>query len=435
MQMKLVLESLDSAIKQFKTNPLGTRVLIQVNGQKLQKDVRSLLQEKIISFGYLLVSVNLTSKISVQKQLEDLISRQPANRRIVLEFENIQPLFSEFASEKEASEFLDRHIQVFFIFQQSFVFYLPTYLYDVIYRHAPNFLKFCSEKIKIQPTDELPLAATFISDSPSTTKILDHKIAILEKQLAEARKLNKASFEIINILESLSGLYFEKKDFEKSFEAYHECTQSSVTNIFNIGFYRHQMGIILLIWSRFDKALETFEESINIRMTLNDKTGLSQTYLEIGNLKFMMGDHQSAFKFYEMAYQIAVEMEDNNLLALSGLNIGVILFHQGQTSGSFERFKAAIDIFRKLDDSSGLALGMAHLAKLQFVLNKNELALKYFLVGRHLAEIRNLTQLVSVIDVNLHIIQHNVGDDEFINLKEKIRQSIATKDRDDQSSK
>ncbi len=427
-------EQFGGVFNRFKTNPLGTRVLIEINSPTVKSKLIPFFQNKVSELGYFPVELNLTKKTPVQNQIEELIKKYPF-KKIVFICSDLSAFYSEFPSEKDATEYLDRSIPSFNIFQHSFSFWVPTHIFDSIYHFAPNLMNFTTEKVKFRLNSDLPLAAEYAMGSRQSLKIREQKIEILENQLEETIKKKQGEIQKINILQTLTKSYFDHQEYEKAFEAYTECVDSGMSNVYNVAYYKNQMGIIYHIWGRFDKALEQYLEAKQIRENLNDKEGLASTYHQLGIINQDLGDYSAAIDFYNKSKLFAEELEDIRNKAHTVMNIGTVYMNLGNLQGAFECFKEALEIYRKYDNQRGIALCLSHIGKIQMENQKFENALKYLLISRYMYEKLNTLTMVKIIDTNLEYIRQQVGDVEFMNLRDSIKNSMDSREKEDMKMK
>lgn len=427
-------EQFNAVFQQFKTNPLGTRVLVEINSPAKKEKLIDFFKEKVSEMGYFPVNLELTSKETIQKQIEEL-EKTSAFKKIVFICEKLSEFYTEFPSEKEAAEYLDRSVPVFNIFQHAYTFWIPTHIYDSLYRFSPNFMKFVWEKLRFHTESDIPLAAEYAMSSRQSLKIREQKIEILENQVEETVRKKLGEYQRINVLQTLTKSYFDHQEYEKAFESYLECVNSGMLNVYNVGYYKNQMGIIYHIWGRFDKALELYNEAKQIRENLNDKEGLASTYHQLGILNQDLGDYKSAIDFYQKSKKNAEELDDVRNKAHTIVNIGTIYMNLGNLQGAFEYFKDALEIYRKYDNQNGIALCLSHIAKIQMENQKYENSLKYFLVSRYMYEKLNNRVMVKIIDTNLEIIRQQVGDSEFMKFRDSIKNSLDSREKEDMKMK
>lgn len=410
-------------IKEFKDKPLGTRAIIQLNSPvKLGKGIE-IVSETVLRMGFFPVTLKLAGHKSVDRQLTDL-ARAHADHKLLINLIGWDEFFAEFESEKEAADYLENSVSAFQVVRHAFIFWLPGFAFDALYKYSPSLLKLCWHSVNLQKDFDFPPAGFHLLKKKESHKTLEQKINILENQLSGLRGKESESFEFANVLQTLANFYFEDGEFEKAFECYEQCSKMKGVNIFNQAEYQFRMGTIYLEWSRFDKAREKLVESLKIRETLGDRQGIAHSWHQLGLLNFKLAQYSAAIQDWNKAVQINSEMDNFAEKAYSLLNIGIACMAIGNTGAAILNFSDALDVLKKLENQSGIALVLCHIAWFHAENGKNADAVKYYLMSRHLAEKNDLPGFTSLIDTHLGILLELLGQDEFLSLKEQIKKGI-----------
>ncbi|MBN8707553.1 MAG: tetratricopeptide repeat protein [Bacteroidetes bacterium] len=418
----------------FRENPLGTRVLIELNSPlKIAKGIE-IISEAVLRFGFYPVTLKLNSLKPVDRQLDE-ISRNHADHKLLINLSGWEEFFAGFESEKAAADFLENAVGAFHVVPHALIFWVPTFAYDAFYKNSPSLLKLCWESLRIQKKFDFPPADSYKMKKKDSHKILEQKINILENQLAGLKGKEQDVFEFGNVLQTLANFYFEDGEFEKAFECYDQCSKMKGTNIFNQAEYFHRMGVIYLEWDRFDKSREKFEEAIGIRESLGDKMGLAQTFLQLGLLNFHLAKYAAAIDIWKNAVQLNAEMDNFNEKAFCLLNLGLTYMAIGNSGAAFSHFSDALDYMKKLENQPGIALVLGHIALFQAENKKYAEAIRFYMMSRHLAEKNVLSDLVSVIDLHLTILLEFLGNDEFLRLKDQIKKGIEKRESENHDLK
>lgn len=423
-------EQFANVFKNFESNPLGTRVLVEVNSPVIKEEVIQQFRDRVSLLGYFPVLLKLHNNTPIQTQIEETALTAPFGK-IVFIVEDLLDFYNEFPNEKEAVEYLERSVPTFNIFRHAFTFWVSTFLYDSLYRGAPEFLKFCWDKVKFKVEGEIPLATEYELRGKQVQKVREQKIEILEAQLSEILRKNPEDLQRINVLQTLSNNYFEHKDYEKAFEAYQACVESGISNIYNVAYFKYRMGIIYQIWGRYDKAMEIYSEVKTIRENLNDKEGLAIIYLQIGILYQDLGNFDEAVNCYNRSRGFFNDLENQVCKAHVILNIGTIYYNYGNKKAAFDSIIEALTLYKKNADPFGVSLCMAHIGQLNFHNKKYEQAIKYFMISRMMYDQQRNDTMLGLIDRNLEIIRNLVGEQLFAEYRQAIRKSLEEKAKEE----
>ncbi len=427
-------EQVGVVIDGFRKNPLGTRAFIGLNPPDKTREAIDFISEAVIRFGFFPVSLKLTSKKPVDRQLVELEARHQGHK-LLIHLTGWDEFFSEFSDSSEAAAFLEKSAVAFHAIQHAFIFWLPAYAWDAFYSQAPTVWKLGWEQLRLYGEYEFPLAYPHDLKTRPSIRILDQKIEILEKQLAGRKAKGSQDYELLNILQTLGTFYFDAGEYEKAFECFSQCAVHPGTNVFNSAEYFFQMGIIYHLWNRYDKSGEEFMKAYKIKSDLGDQAMRAQILLQTGVLQFDLGRFSSAAESLKTAIKLNTENDNFAEKACCLVNLGIVYLESGNTGAAYAGFSEALDIFKKLDHQKGLALTLAHVASFHADQKKFPEAVKYFLVSRHLAEKNQMTVLLAKTDKRLEYIRQGLGEAEYLRLRDLIKKGIEKRDSEDQKIK
>lgn len=141
----------------------------------------------------------------------------------------------------------------------------------------------------------------------------------------------------------------------------------------------NSMGISWAIRGELDRALEKFEEVLNVKMSLNDSTGIAGANVNIGNILRDQGDYAKAFGYYANGKRYYEHLNNWQGLANVTDNLGIVSSYSGNISKAVEYFEAAKKIREEKKDEKGLASSFSNLATAYSDMGKHDQTISYYL--------------------------------------------------------
>ncbi|MFZ4462815.1 MAG: tetratricopeptide repeat-containing sensor histidine kinase, partial [Bacteroidales bacterium] len=122
----------------------------------------------------------------------------------------------------------------------------------------------------------------------------------------------------------------------------------------------------------YEKALDFFIKSLNIKMQLNDSKGIATTYSSIGHIHFLLDQFDQALEYYRKSLQTNIEIGYEMGIAAGYGNVGSILFEQNRQDSALYYFEKSAEIYKKNEAINYLAnvnlnIGKVHFARKDFI--------------------------------------------------------------------
>jgi tetratricopeptide (TPR) repeat protein len=100
----------------------------------------------------------------------------------------------------------------------------------------------------------------------------------------------------------------------------------------------------------YEKAVDYYKKSLDIRNQNRDMKGVADNYIDIGIIKSLKGNYESAEEYYKKAVEIQNEIKDEPGLAKAYRNIGNVYYYQGETNQSIEYYQKSLVLSEKIND-------------------------------------------------------------------------------------
>jgi tetratricopeptide (TPR) repeat protein len=114
-------------------------------------------------------------------------------------------------------------------------------------------------------------------------------------------------------------------------------------------------GTSRLIKGKFDEAERIFMESVSISLKINDQTGASNTFSNIGNIHYYRGDFQKAIDFFTKSVVIDEQLGKKEGLAGSLINIGNLYIKMGNFDTAMDLYNRSLVMQEELKNDKGIA--------------------------------------------------------------------------------
>lgn len=106
---------------------------------------------------------------------------------------------------------------------------------------------------------------------------------------------------------------------------------------------------------KYDKALEYYAKSLEIRIELQDDKGIGILFNNMGIICKEQGRYPEALEFYHKALAIAEKSDNKSTMALAYNNIGILHDDQRNYSEAIAFFQKALTLAKGLDNKLGVA--------------------------------------------------------------------------------
>lgn len=214
-----------------------------------------------------------------------------------------------------------------------------------------NALKFYLKSVKIYED---------LSDDEKSAKLYNN-IGIVYKSQGEdfkaleyfvkaqkiQEKLKDASIGIT--LTNIANCYLNQKSFDKAFDYYNQA-KSSLDNYPNpraLGEWYNNFGLFFKATNTTSKAIENWNQAIKTFQSIDDKFGITDTYIYLSQLYFDKGNYPEALQFANKSLTLSKEINVLEQIVLSEKLLSDIYSKTGNANLALEHYK----LYSKANDS------------------------------------------------------------------------------------
>ena len=148
----------------------------------------------------------------------------------------------------------------------------------------------------------------------------------------------------------------------------------------------------------WDKALEFYEKSLEIKEELGDKHGISSSYNNLGSLYSDKGEWDKALEFYEKSLEIKEELGDKQGISITFSNLGELNLKSGNWDTAKKYLENSLEIAEKLAPISTVSI-LNNLGELSRLEDKYDDAMNF------LEESMNIAKDVGVKPEEIDILE------------------------------
>lgn len=181
---------------------------------------------------------------------------------------------------------------------------------------------------------------------------------------------------------------------------------------FWIARYLNLLGLIFASQNQYEKALEYYTRSLDMRLKLGDEKAIAATLLNIGNIYTNLSQYEKAREYYTRSLDIHRKQNDPEDLTLSLNNLGVINYKLGDYEKALDYHARALELRQKSGNQRAIAQSFNNLGVIHSSLGQYEKALEYHHqaldIRQQLGNLEDLTQSLN----NLAIVYLKRGEYE-----------------------
>ncbi|MBK7128036.1 MAG: tetratricopeptide repeat protein [Crocinitomicaceae bacterium] len=123
----------------------------------------------------------------------------------------------------------------------------------------------------------------------------------------------------------------------------------------------NNLGVIAKTQGNLDSALFYNQESLKLKVEINDKKGVGNSYINIGSIYHQKGDLVTALNYYFKCLELRESIKDEKGIATLLINIGAIYHYQDDYANASKYYFESIERFKQLGDSKGVANAYSNL--------------------------------------------------------------------------
>ena len=243
-----------------------------------------------------------------------------------------------------------------------------------------------------QQSDTLLLASIMELDAYLATRDSRTNLDFLEQGLATARELGHLYYES-EMLNLMGTSHYYLGDYDRAVELYHDGLE--VLSLMDEEQYSSEVripllhstllmniGVMLKIRGVYQEALEYYQQSLNIRQRLGNKSGLAIAYVNIGNLHVSAKSDNRALEYFKKAEELYRELEEVYGQAAALNNMALIYRRRKELTTALGFFERALDKYKSIEHSMNISRCYTNIGLIYHDFEDYDRALDYFALSQ-----------------------------------------------------
>ncbi|OLP20419.1 hypothetical protein BST81_00840 [Leptolyngbya sp. 'hensonii'] len=161
---------------------------------------------------------------------------------------------------------------------------------------------------------------------------------------------------------------------------------------------------------QIQKALQTFQQELQLRRDVGDRSGEGTALNNIGEVLLTLGQFQTALESYRQALDIARELRDRPRERVFLGNLGKAYYSLGQYPQALDFYQQSLTISREVNDRVGEGILLNNIGLTYSRLSQQSKALDYYQQALKIAREKTDQQTESTILGNIGLAYDNLGD-------------------------
>jgi len=246
--------------------------------------------------------------------------------------------------------------------------------------------------------------------------LFDQAIHTHQQALETAKQANSIEFRVFSL--NMLGVDYRRMDANRTALDYNQESLALAETVEepSLGLQRsiavshNSMGNIYLLLKQYDLAIDQFEKSRVIEVSIDNKLGLAINYQNVGNAKELQGKLDEALKDYQKSLALNTELNNSLGKIICNGSIATIFIKQGDYQKALRLTTYNLPLAAETGNKYYLAYEYLNLGWAQSKLNQPKKAQENLLKGIELAE---KYKFISAISTGydhlseLHEQQHN----------------------------
>ena len=168
------------------------------------------------------------------------------------------------------------------------------------------------------------------------------------------------------LLHNLAILIAGRGEYDKALEMYRESLEvkKSLGDRAGVSTSMHQIGMIHQYRGEYDKALEMYRESLDVKKSLGDRAGVSKSMHQIGRIHQERGEYDKALEMYRESLEVNKSLGDRAGVSTSMHQIGRIHQERGEYDKALEMYRESLEVAKSLGDRAGVSKSMHNIGRI-----------------------------------------------------------------------
>jgi tetratricopeptide (TPR) repeat protein len=194
----------------------------------------------------------------------------------------------------------------------------------------------------------------------------------------------------------------QAKKLLQNIESIFEKNNYLIKNHLIQGLYFWIKGIIDQIQGNYDQSRDHFSTSLQYYVESNNKEGIANIYLNLGNIDYYKGNLESAVSNYQKSHDLFEQLQNKIRMSTALNNLGSVYLKLGKIDSAFEFHKQNLKLREETGNKAGIASTLINLANI------------YAEKGDHINELKLYEQSLEIYlkignKAQIGLLKNNIG--------------------------
>ncbi len=185
----------------------------------------------------------------------------------------------------------------------------------------------------------------------------EEHLEIALKQFKTLKKQLNPNWYSLMTLNELGNVALYQGEYPKALDYYQQALDLAKANndLWQLSRTFSNLGTIKDLTGNYAEAEALHKESLSLKETLDDKDGIAVCYLNLGTVQYVQGNYTDAQPLFEQSHTIFRALGNLRRQANAINNLTAIRFTLGHLDEAEQNLHQLCDIYKNLDDKGGLA--------------------------------------------------------------------------------
>ncbi|BAY68043.1 tetratricopeptide repeat protein [Anabaena sp. FACHB-709] len=127
----------------------------------------------------------------------------------------------------------------------------------------------------------------------------------------------------------------------------------------------------------YQRAIELFQQSLEISRDIGDRNGVGGSLMGLGNAYNSVGEYQRAIELFQQSLEISRDIGDRNGVGNSLIGLGNAYHSLGEYQRAIEFRQQSLEIFRDMGDRNGVSISLNNLGNTYYFLGEYQRAIEF----------------------------------------------------------
>jgi len=219
----------------------------------------------------------------------------------------------------------------------------------------------------------LRLSDRYLRISIDSSLMYANEVLNYSRRTGNERGVARALLVLGNVYDEMGNQMKALENYQNSLEIF-----KNINDTVALGYVYINLGIVYHNLGQYKKAIDQYESSVKISKSRNDDYGLCLAINNIGSVYEDWKKYEPALEYYKMTLNLAKKLNDSSYMGISLQNIGVVYLKKGDFTQALDFLDRSLKISTMIGDNKGVYNSLINEGNVFIKLNKPEKAIENF---------------------------------------------------------